>query len=212
MKNAALIKAGIILAVIAVIVMGIIGHVMKHQKKISRDHNDFMETSTVRDMQDSESESEEMSRREVTEENTIDYTLQVDLPEDYPEQEPDPEAIGEITVYFTNMQQIDESNLFPLTAWEKLAIQTQRFLKINDISATEIQAVSETLKNEDDKISFEAVLPELPGSRLIITYDLGLKQFLFDLEAPASAEAVEIEPAEIEPAVEGNESEGQEES
>lgn len=207
MKNAALIKAGIILAVIAVIVMGIIGHIMKHREKISRDHNDFMETSTVRDMHDSE--SEEAIRKEVTEENRIDYTLPVDLPEDYPEQEPDPETIGEITVYFTNMQQIDESNLFPLTAWEKLAVQTQRFLKINDIPATEIQAVSETLKNEDDKISFEAVLPELPGSRLIITYDLGLKQFLFDLEAPASAEAVEIEPAEIEPAVEGNESEGQ---
>ena len=44
MKNAALIKAGIILAAIAVIVMGIIGHIMKYYEKIPRDHNNFMET------------------------------------------------------------------------------------------------------------------------------------------------------------------------
>lgn len=174
MKNAALIKVSFILAVLVIVILGVVGHIMRRDKKdLAPEEGSKIKRIEVKKV------------TEATEENTIEYTIKAYLPEEFPKEEPDPEIVGgSTTIYFTNMKEIDESNVFPLTAWEKLTYQTQQFLNSNGISVSEIRAVSGSLKNESGKMSFETELPELPGRQLRIIYDLGAQKFLFEVDIP----------------------------
>lgn len=200
MKNTGFIKVGIVVGVIVLIMLAVIGNWMKGKGK---EETKNTESAEFREkiVTNAEPAPQRTSQRETREESTEDtesYTIQTELPTSFPESEPESEAYDEygnmqVSIYFTNTAELDRSNLLPLTAWEKLGIQAQKFLDENKISAGEIRVIDDTMVKEGSNVRFDSSFPDIPGSHFIVTYDLNLRKFSFQVQIPPEAESLQVE-------------------
>lgn len=171
----------------------------KNEKESIVQETTFFQPEKEKDS-DPEPEKEEIAIPEETkEEETIIYTH----PEEYPEEEPLPEVYGgdvegiEIHVYLTNMDSIDSSGLLPYNAWENMTKKLQMFLNFEGLEVSEVQAIDNSIDQEDDVITFYAVFPERPGKTLQLKYDIKLREWNFIIDIAEGIEN-EIEESSID--------------
>lgn len=208
MKNAPLIKAGIIICVVIIVIFAIIGNVKKKKGDIETQSTEISTSSreevsrNIQPPASSKGESQENRTKEYSTENIESYTIQADLPAEFPVEEPDPEEVDnmQIHIYFTNTRELDSSNLLPLTAWEKLNNQVQHYLNEKEIVVEEIRVIDGTMKKEGNIVSFESTFPDIPDSYFAVMYDLDLRQFSFSVQIPEQESEIsnEIEPSSSE--------------